>query len=248
MYKPTDDPPPYAPASSSRQLPPLPPQPIIYVQSPPPTPGTLTDRLILKTRHEPISGAFNIDPGLLAVPEPAPVWGFKRRRRSKKSTDSQPNATFETRQGDIALDLSVVGNGPNPTAIVEASTRQGDVNINVVTIQSGKHINLRITTRQGNICVFVPPTFRGPINLVTKRGSHTILPALSRNMQVITTSGREALVIVNGDLPSDSKLWVGDYLRVESRSGNIMLGLLGEDRKPEPQSLLKRLTAFFTGD
>lgn len=92
------------------------------------------------------SGLFQIDPGM-DVHNPHLEKLRSRKRKDKKgkapwnSTDDDvPNATFETRQGDIALSLAAVA--PPPSALsdqtprrvmVDVSARQGNIDIVVVS-------------------------------------------------------------------------------------------------------------------
>jgi len=268
-----DDPPPYS-LSVERSRPPrpplrlpsrnyLPPLPVAPVFEAPAVLSTpATNNLNIKTRKEPISGIFQIDPALSVAGEQGDRGSCKKRgrrcgnTRKLKALWSQnispekeiPSATFQTRQGNVKLDLAVVGHGASEQALVDVSTRQGDVDLNVFQIERPRHLNLRVTTRSGHIFVLVPPSFSGPIHLQTRHGSILFLSSLARSMRPVTMREEESLVLIGeGPFPADgpgNASWVGDYLSLVSRHGNVTVGYSGEDKRPEQGGFWKKITDF----
>jgi len=220
-----------------------------------------TNNLNIKTRKEPISGIFQIDPvlSILGVSSEKRDLKKKKSRRSKKlknlwpwqnmSPENEvPNATFQTRQGNVNLDLAVVGYGANEKALVDIMTRQGNVDLNVFQIEGSRNLNLRVTTRSGNIFVLLPRPFSGPVHLQTRNGTILFLSSLARSMRPVTMREDESLILIGeGPFPADTpnnSSWVGDYLSLMSRHGNVTVGYIGEDMKPEHGGFWKKIADF----
>lgn len=61
-----------------------------------------------------------------------------------------PNASFRSRHGAISINLATSGTTANRTkAYIQASTRRGDIDINVYSLQKEKHIALEVHSRHG---------------------------------------------------------------------------------------------------
>jgi len=217
--------------------------------------GNSTNNLCITTRSEPITGAFRIDP-MLCSPEiltKRKKGRRKKRHQRKWADDDRLNAYFESRKGDITLDLGVVGaggQGRGTTARIETKTRKGNVELDVFELHGGRHISLDVMTKDGDIRLFVPPNFRGILNLFSKKGDLKILPGLARTMRVLSAKPEEMLIMIGSveGLPSSeaSSTWEGDFAQLTSRKGSIMVGIYGEDKVPSNPSWWKKVVSLFS--
>ncbi|EJD41188.1 hypothetical protein AURDEDRAFT_186675 [Auricularia subglabra TFB-10046 SS5] len=223
-----------------------------------------TNHLTFKTRKEPISGSFQIDPGMeVHNPQLEKLRGRKRKARGKKGIkwpwssaapeEDVPNAVFETRQGDVAVNLSAVASsavapGTAPRrAVVDISTRQGNVDVAIFQIDPGRHMNLKVETRQGHIHVFVPRRFSGPIHLRSAKGSIVFLKRLAQDARVISSRDQEAMVLIGASAMPTAKETPSDYLSLFSRTGEIVVGYYGEDELPRHEGFWKKLGNWLSG-
>lgn len=61
-----------------------------------------------------------------------------------------PNASFRARSGDISINLATQGNVAETTkAYVQAYSGKGDINVNLYSLQEGKHVNLHLYSHSG---------------------------------------------------------------------------------------------------
>jgi hypothetical protein len=226
-----------------------------------------TNHVAIKTRNEPIRGQFSIDP-TLQIPDLASEFKSKKGRRRKNNSfrpddDMKTNALFETRGGPVNLELRIVGQiSGNTKARVDIRTDQGSVELNLPEIQGQRNLSLDVETRRGDITVFIPRNYDGPINLYSKRGTLVFLPVLTSRMRIIKAKEDEALVMVvpshsasgsriatpgGSRIGAEAQLYDGDYARLTSRTGNIIVGLLGEDTIPTEKGWWKKMTSWLTG-
>jgi hypothetical protein len=75
----------------------------------------------------------------------------KSKGKSKwKASFKTPNASFRTRHRSISINLATTGSTTiNNKAYVQVSAHKGDININMYSLQKGKHINLDAYSRHG---------------------------------------------------------------------------------------------------
>ncbi|KAF8491284.1 hypothetical protein JB92DRAFT_1271842 [Gautieria morchelliformis] len=268
-----DDPPPYAPSqvfqSPRRPIPPIP-RTISNTSDPrSKPPNVATNFLFVKTRQEPVNGVFCIDPELQAIaPDKEGATATDRREYNrthrqrhhhhsrkgfKKRTDlPDPNAIFETRQGAIQLDISVVASPPAAThsrTLIQATARQGPVDIKVHSIHPKRRLNMEVRTRKGDILVLIPRSFSGYIQLYSRHGQLVFLPSLASAMSLVARHEREVQAVV-GDvvnrLPATGTEWSGDTVHIASRHGDILIGYIGEDNKPAAEpGFWKKLAHIF---
>jgi len=199
-------------------------------------------------------GAFRLDP-MICSPEiltKGKKGRRKRRHQRKWADDERLNALFESKKGSIALNLGVVGTGGQgrgATARIDTRTRQGNVDIDVSELHSGRHISLDVMTKKGDIRLFVPPNFRGIVNLYSKKGDLKILPGLARTMRVLSAKPEEMLVMIGtvDGLPSSAtnNTWEGDFAQLVSQMGNVTVGIYGEDKMPAALPWWKKVVSMF---
>jgi len=177
-----------------------------------------------------VIGTYCIDP---AMPMP-----YKSKGKAKwQASPKTPNASFRTRhRASISINLATRGNTTeNNKTYVQATTRKGDININLYSLQKGKHINLDVSSRKGRVLVLIPRNFYGAIQLKSRKSAHKVLPALSSASRVLIAKDREMLILV-GD-PSASSASPGtaddlttDFCQLGSRKGKVIVGFSGEDK------------------
>ncbi|KAH7101488.1 hypothetical protein BKA62DRAFT_618793, partial [Auriculariales sp. MPI-PUGE-AT-0066] len=206
----------------------------------------------------PDAGTFHIDPAINVQPLTEESRKRKKARWPWGSADSpavedaQPNAQFATRQGDIAINLAITGAGtPSPQplrAVVNVSTRQGQITLNVYQIDSGRHLNLKVESRQGDIHIFLPRSFCGPIHLQNKKGTVTFLPQVKAAARVLRAAEYDAMVILGEAALNPNPFGIiGDYMSIVTQTGDIVLGYYDEDVLPEKPTMWQRMAGWMGG-
>jgi len=206
------------------------------------------NHLHIHNRHEDVIGTYCID---ATMPVPHMFKGKSKWQASSKT----PNASFRTRhRASISINLATKGRTiENNRAYVQVTTRNGDININLYSLQQGKHINLDVSSRHGRVLVLIPRSFCGAIQLKSRKGAYKVLPALSSASRVLTAKDREVLILV-GD-PSSVSASTGisddsatDFCQLASRSGKVIVGFTGEDKYvPSESGMWQKLGEFFRG-
>lgn len=121
-------------------------------------------------------------------------------------------------------------------------------------------MDLDLSTRDGNITVFLPSTFCGAVGIRTRRGPSGVqlLPAFAERARVVRGSDREMLLVLPSSslVPSSSTATTAanaqegdDYCIIGTRSGRITIGLSGLDQapgagRPSGTGLIKRFEAL----
>ncbi|KAF8159515.1 hypothetical protein B0H34DRAFT_703816 [Crassisporium funariophilum] len=192
---------------------------------------------ILERKHD-IKGTFYIDPKVSALDQ-------SRLKSKGKCKTPLPHASFRTRHGDIMIDLATTGNAwETPKANVVVASRTGHIKINLLSMPSSRPlIGLDITSRKGNIVLFLPPSYSGLVHLTTRKGTMDVLPALAGIMKVVKTTDKEVIFLVEGqnstqeiDTSRETAL-----CQLSTRTGNVIVGLGGRDRYTPPVGFWKRL-------
>ncbi|KAG8928887.1 hypothetical protein FRC02_006258 [Tulasnella sp. 418] len=274
-------------ATTSAPISPVQPTPNVrpLVVSPSALPARCTNHVSYHVRRsEGIKGTYRINPQL-CVPGSSTHPDHHRhasRAKSKKikigsgkhaipadKEHSEPTACFSTKRGDIKIDASIVS-ATSPAseqppvdrrlqtkATVEVRTKSGDIELNLREIESGLQASLDLQSRTGDVVLFVPKSFRGPMHITSKKNRATItfLPSLSQHIRVIRTTKHEALIMMGDSsgpaqapsaiLPDTAGMiqhWDGDYAQIDSRSGNIIIGISGEDKKNASMSFWQKMS------
>lgn len=204
--------------------------------APPPT----VNQVHLEARNEPISGTFYIDPQI-----PNSSLGKKKKSKCGKHAS---DASFRSHKGPISLELATTGSvSRTQRATVNVTTRSGDVSINLLPIHpSQPRMGLDVYSRKGNTLLYIPPTFSGVIHLTTRKGELTMLPRLSASMKILKSTNKEVLVMVGSQsVDSTGNAPVADLCQLKSHSGNIVVGLAGQDKYSPPVGFWKRMGEFF---
>jgi hypothetical protein len=202
---------------------------------------------------------------------------FKGKSKWQASSKT-PNASFRTRRrGTVGINLATRGTTPeNNKAYARVSTRKGDINVNLYSLQAGKRINLDASSKRGecviifklicsvlvritniwltgHILIFIPRNFCGAIQLKSRKNGYQILPALACASRTLRTKNHEALILV-GDPTSSSTSpdtaddLAADFCQLESRGGKVTVGFTGEDKYvPTEIGMWQKVEEFFKG-
>jgi len=79
----------------------------------------------------------------------------------------------------------------------------------------------------GNAILFVPEEFSGVVTMSTRRGTMQVLPALQARIKIVKNSEHEIIFMVGAQDPDTSR--EASYCQLETRTGNIIVGLVGRD-------------------
>ncbi|KAH9930215.1 uncharacterized protein B0H18DRAFT_993783 [Fomitopsis serialis] len=152
-----------------------------------------------------------------------------RRRSSRKP---EVNAAFRTRHGPIKVNVGIANSALMTASSVDGqrkargrvmlSSRHGRIHVNLTEIQLGRSADLDVSTRHGNITVFLPPSFDGSVAFRSRRGASgiTFLPHFASRARVVRGSDREMLA---GD----------DYCVIGTRHGKVVIGIYGLDTEAD---------------
>jgi len=204
----------------------------VSTRFPPPT----VDQVHIFSRHEDIKGTFYIDPHVPSL----------RRNRKLKSKQTMPHASFRTRKADISIDLGTTGDDAKK-ANIEVATHKGDIKINLLPT-SVRPLGLDVSSRKGNIVVFLPETFTGVVHLLTRKGEMVVLPALASIMKVVKTSTKEVIFMIPPKNAADSSGSETTLCQLNTRKGTIVVGLAGHDQYESQPSFWKKLGCYLRGD
>ncbi|KZT67327.1 hypothetical protein DAEQUDRAFT_729180 [Daedalea quercina L-15889] len=171
--------------------------------------------------------------------------GWSRR----SSRMPEVNAAFRTRHGPIKVNIGIINSALSAASTdgqrkacgrVMLSSRHGRINVHLIKIETGRCVDLDVSTRHGNITVFLPPTFNGSIAFRTRRGPSGIsfLPAFASRARVLRGTDREMLVNLSSTPTADtSKQTAGqagdDYCVIGTRHGKIAIGIYGVDTEAD---------------
>ncbi|KAL7423440.1 hypothetical protein Q5752_001020 [Cryptotrichosporon argae] len=130
-----------------------------------------------------LSGLAAYPPSRFNATIGAPIDGLAKLA---KSWVVPPDGRFEADAGGVELGIGVIDRGGQEwgnqkgrkKARVEVATKSGGVKVDVLELDTNRQIDLRITTKSGDVLVLLPPTFRGPLHLTTPARAPTLLPRL----------------------------------------------------------------------
>ncbi|EPT02941.1 hypothetical protein FOMPIDRAFT_1022586 [Fomitopsis schrenkii] len=173
----------------------------------------------------------------------------KCRRRSRRP--AEVNASFRTRHGPIKVNVGVINSathaaspsdGRKARGRVMLSSRHGRIGVNMTEIQAGRCADLDVSTRHGNIMVFLPPTFNGSIAVRTRRGPNGVayMPNFATRARLVRRSDREMLINLS-PTPSPADLVKSaqasqkgdDYCVISTRHGKVAIGIYGLDSEAD---------------
>jgi len=195
-------------------------------------PPATVDQVHIFTNHEDIKGTFYIDPHVPSL-----------RRNRKRKSQQMPHASFRSRKGDVSIDLGTTGDlSSAKKANIEVATDKGDIKINLLPT-SIRPLGLDVSSRKGDIVVFLPKTFTGVVHLLTKKGEMVVLPALASIMNVVKSSDKEViLMLVPGNGTDNSGETT--LCQLNARKGTVVVGLGGQDQYESQPSFWKKLGCY----
>nr|GAT57982.1 predicted protein [Mycena chlorophos] len=198
------------------------------------------DRIRIHKRWANISGTYFVSPHT-PEPEPEPEPGVdkkKKKPKPKPKKQEEPDAFFYSRRGFLSLDIGTAGSGSGRTsetakASIAASTKSGDININLIApLVVRPRFDVEITTQSGKLTLFLPQTFSGAIQIYTKTGTVTLLPALTTSMRVVKSTPTESLILVGPQpMGADAQQRPADYCLLRTVSGDVLMGVRGRDNE-----------------
>jgi hypothetical protein len=212
----------------------------------------------LQKHHELISGTYIIDPDE-SRDQTSALQGFAARhgdlvglRKAADFLSAAPHAVFRNRFGSIFLTLATKGSSEQcHRAIIDVSTRHGDIAVNLSSVHPGKRITLKVSSRRGKMIVLLPPTFCGEVHMrSSKLGGYDILPGLSSSIRSMNGKRRKTLLLIGDNTPTAEGSKSTDHCRLSSCHGRIILGLSGQDSMPIPQregNIWRKIGSFFRG-
>lgn len=210
--------------------------------------GPLMNDIVFTTRRNNISGTWHIDPSL---PRPSSQDRIGRiSRRFRRASDLPPNVAFSSRHGAIRASLALSGTSLEfPKALMRMTTRTSNMHIDVFQKGPERYFDIDAYSRRGNIIVLLPHNFKGMIELSSRRGRMDILPSLAKTARILKATDDRLLILVGAIETSPSDSILSDHGQLYSRSGNLCVGLSGQDTAPVPEmSLWKKLEGLFSKD
>ncbi|KAH6915969.1 hypothetical protein BKA70DRAFT_1254355 [Coprinopsis sp. MPI-PUGE-AT-0042] len=205
-------------------------------------PAPTVNQVHLSAKNEDIIGTFYIDPRNAIV---------KKRKKSAKQP-VLPHASFRSRAGTIQLALGTAGIAKeNPSASVQVASGTGNIEINLLPIADQKpRLALDAQTRQGDVCVHIPESFSGMIQLNTRKGEIQVLPALMQRVKVLKATGKETILVMGASqvAPISADVYLTDLCQITTTTGRAIVGLAGLDKRTEKEGFWQKLGSFFRGD
>lgn len=213
----------------------------------------------LFSNKEDLSGTYYIDPSTPAHGEGPTIktrygrWKKGKSKKKKGVVDSGPHASFQTRSGNMKLQLGSTLNPDTPTssrslegseerANIFIGTRKGKVEVTLLpreAMPSGgmttkrPFIGLDVFSRSGDVIMYLPETFSGVVRVESVKGEMRFLPALTEGMRVLKNTERETMFTL-GD-------GQGDLCEIFTRKGRIVLGVAGRDALKEEGGFWRKL-------
>lgn len=86
--------------------------------------------------------------------------------------------------------------------------------------------------------MFLPETFSGLVQLKSRKGRFQILPELAAVMTMVKQGDEEVLFLVGNQATSGPII---DFCQLESRCGDLVVGLYGFDLYEKPVGFWRRL-------
>jgi len=202
-----------------------------------PPPSVPTNGVSVATVIDPIRGSWLLDP--LAAPSSGSsilqaivaTSTERRPRRLRNITMGAPTGKFTSRLGNISASFRVVAQAATPaTATIQATTRSGNIIMELVSKSPTRTVHFDAYSRMGNVSLLIPRSFSGFVELRARSGKIDLLPALASSARVVRMTDRETVVhIGNEPVPQVGFTSTGDLARLYARSGRLRIGFSGED-------------------
>jgi len=173
--------------------------------------------------------------------------GRRARRSRNNMTMGNATAKLTSRNGGISAAFRVVGfSGTPATAIINATTRGGNIVLELVSKDPIRTVHFDAYSQMGNVTLLIPRNFSGLVELRARNGNIELLPALASFGRIVGMTHRETVVLVgNGAPPGAGFTGTGDFARLCSHSGRLRLGFSGEDTFTESEGIVAMATQMF---
>ncbi|KAH9930280.1 uncharacterized protein B0H18DRAFT_994153 [Fomitopsis serialis] len=250
----------HRPSASQLQSPASPPVPAsVLLRSPQ---EKTVNHLSLYSRHDPIIGTYLVDPHLkhpLSQSKRDRSLDKTHARNVRDVFGSVPGDEDDGCESDESdkkgwlrrrgtrrpeVILGIVGSDAAASQSAERkargrvmlSSRHGRIEAKLTEIHPNRCVDLDVSTRHGNITIYLPPNYDGVIALRTRRGPSgvTFLPAFAAQARVVRGNDHEMLVSLSSttshtevSTPQENE----DYCIVGTRHGKITIGLHGQDEE-----------------
>jgi hypothetical protein len=154
-----------------------------------------------------------------------------------------PTAKLDSRHGNISAALRVVGESAiTATATIRATTRSGNIVLELVSKSPTRMVHFDAYSQSGNITLLIPRSFSGIVELRARDGGMELLPVLAASASIMRASDRETVVLVgNNAIPQVGGNSTGDLARLCARSGSVRLGFSGEDTFNESGGIVSHI-------
>lgn len=180
-------------------------------RAPPPGFPGASNYISMQNGHRKIDGEYTIDssldvPSALLPPLPA-------------GTTERPNLLLHTRNGMIEANIALVS-GTNQRVNIKLETANGEIEFRMPHRLNSQPFKLNASTRNGEICVYLPRDYAGPLKYQTKNGKIKFSDALQPMTRQLTNE-----VSFVGDWQAagfvDYESWKGDEVEVHTSNGKI---------------------------
>ncbi|KAI6124193.1 hypothetical protein EDD16DRAFT_575942 [Pisolithus croceorrhizus] len=204
--------------------------------------GNPTNYLSVSKMHGPIIGTYIINPSMHVPPTYLPPLGGGETERDRK------NLHLHTHNGSVDVDIWLVGDQRHPEArkdrtTLHVSSGSGSITVKVHAIDAIEPFFLDVFTSTGQITVFLPRSFHGPVALESRYGSHTLSEELLQNSTLLGVVGYTTRFFVGDFLAAcDSVSQWEDYeLKVETRDGWVSVKYVDEVGPGSKPGLFSRI-------
>jgi len=130
------------------------------------------------------------------------------------------HALIDSKSGDIDIKLHVGGLEEHPEkALIDVRSKTGKLRVKLIELSGGRRVHLDVVTGKGtsrlligvpiptksvtgNIEVFLPRSFSGPLHVHSVAGEITLLPRLASTMEVVAAREDDVLVMISPAPPT----------------------------------------------
>jgi len=214
-----------------------------------PPSGVSTNGLNVFTLIKSIRGSWLLDPLAPRSARPSVLRSIVQYRIGgsphgfRNMTLGRPTAKLDSRRGNISATLRVVGGADTTaTATIRATTRSGNIVLELVSKSPSRIVHFDAYSQSGNISLLIPRSFSGVVELRARNGGMELLPALASFANVTRASDGETVVLIgNNAIHRVGTRRSGDHARLCSHSGRVRLGFSGEDAFNEGGGVISQI-------
>ncbi|KAJ6464329.1 hypothetical protein DFH09DRAFT_957823, partial [Mycena vulgaris] len=198
-----------------------------------------TNFLSLSRTNDSIKGTYVIDPRVEISPSMlAPL-------APDESEATRRNVFLHTKNGTINVNLFVVGDANAKGNRVEMmlTSLNGAVTARIHAVSSGRApFHLTAQSSNGDVTLYLPQSFLGPVTLRTCNGSIRTSDVLAAATTTFSEADHTRCCFV-GDFSewTEDGAWAGDEVHVESSNGNVKLKYDTEVPEEKGKGLFGRL-------